>query len=502
METKICFNLTRLGESHVKSGKPCQDYSLSWQSDDGVAVAIVCDGHGGSTYVRSDIGSKLAAEIALKNIQSFIKSPEFSLLIGIKGAVTASPKSIRDVLLQTENVKKQNLSESQKEQLDQDLRYYTSVKALPEQEKMFRRLFGAIYVQWIDAITAYTNENPFNDEELNALGGKKLVKAYGSTLMAFVVTSSCWFAFHIGDGKIEVCNANMEWSEPVPWDCNCFLNMTTSLCNTDPVPMFRYAFNGLGDFPTAVFLGSDGIDDTWGSTENLQNFYAETMMIMDDIGVEKAIEELGDYLPVMSKKGSQDDMSIAGIIDKDSLSGAVDVFKVRKRLKSLFLERNQREKELLELKKNISEKEADNAVLVKGIEKTAEELKEFIKLITKKKTEKEFQLSVKRDEYNKRESDLNDLKKDYADKTVAFNQWKEENRGEVESLKLRIAELKEKNDNLQQKNTSESAYSIGGIITDEIPLTTSLDSPTIAIETVGFEIEEPTEDKERESTSI
>ena len=66
----------------MKSGKPCQDHSLSWESDDKtVQVAIVCDGHGGDTYVRSDVGSKLAAEIALRNIRSFIDTVSPAMFI-------------------------------------------------------------------------------------------------------------------------------------------------------------------------------------------------------------------------------------------------------------------------------------------------------------------------------------------------------------------------------------------------------------------------------------
>lgn len=69
----ITFDVTCMGASHVKNNKPCQDYSLSWHSDDNrVQVAIVCDGHGGDTYVRSDRGSRLAAEIALRNIRNAV----------------------------------------------------------------------------------------------------------------------------------------------------------------------------------------------------------------------------------------------------------------------------------------------------------------------------------------------------------------------------------------------------------------------------------------------
>lgn len=499
MGDHICFNLTRLGESHVKSGKPCQDYSLSWQSEDGVSVAIVCDGHGGSTYVRSDVGSRLAAEIALKNIQTFIATPDFARLKGRKGAVTAIPKNVNDALFPNQNQRRQNLNENQKEQLEQDLRYYSAVKQLPVEEKMFRQLFGAIYVQWIDAITTYTADNPFNDEELRALDGKKLVKAYGSTLMAFVVTPQCWFSFHIGDGKIEACNANMEWSEPVPWDCNCFLNMTTSLCNTDPVPMFRYAFSGLGDFPTAVFLGSDGIDDTWGSTENLQNFYAETLAIIADIGPEKAIEELGNYLPEMSRRGSRDDMSIAAIIDPVSLQGAIEVFQLRRKLRTLFLERNQREKELVELKNTIQAKEKEIESLLKEIEKESSLLKEFIASFKKQQTEKELQLSAKRDDLNVKHCTLDSINKDFSDKTAAFNDWKEANRGEVESLKSRIAEIKEKNERSLKEDLEVAVLPIDEKDTDGITLN-ACDESKIQLE--DSEVPDTADATEEEDTTF
>ena len=44
------FNTSILGASHVKDNKPCQDYSVAWQSEeDGAVVLIVCDGHGSDT---------------------------------------------------------------------------------------------------------------------------------------------------------------------------------------------------------------------------------------------------------------------------------------------------------------------------------------------------------------------------------------------------------------------------------------------------------------------
>ena len=40
------FNLSVQGASHIKRNKECQDSSISY-SDEKIAIAIVCDGHGG-----------------------------------------------------------------------------------------------------------------------------------------------------------------------------------------------------------------------------------------------------------------------------------------------------------------------------------------------------------------------------------------------------------------------------------------------------------------------
>ena len=67
------FNLSVQGASHIKKNKECQDASESY-FDENVAVAIVCDGHGGNDYIRSATGSKYAATVALNNIKNFLES--------------------------------------------------------------------------------------------------------------------------------------------------------------------------------------------------------------------------------------------------------------------------------------------------------------------------------------------------------------------------------------------------------------------------------------------
>ena len=60
---------SRCGSSHRRRGVPCQDFSLSasLRSADGLSVGLmaVADGHGGSRYWLSNVGSRLACELAI-----------------------------------------------------------------------------------------------------------------------------------------------------------------------------------------------------------------------------------------------------------------------------------------------------------------------------------------------------------------------------------------------------------------------------------------------------
>lgn len=354
----ISFDVTRMGASHIKSGKPCQDYSLSWDSQDdrNIQVAIVCDGHGGDTYVRSDRGAKLAAQIALANIQALVEYISPLLFLDNAGAVTARPEYEDDIFpcphIRTRNVATDygdDEEDSRRQQAEQNRQFYKAVESIREQDQVMQRLFASIYTQWMVAIEEDAQNDPFTDWEKIQLNGSRIAKAYGTTLMAFVRTPLYWFAFHIGDGKMLCCDADFQWREPVPWDCNCFLNITTSLCLREPLHCFRYAFSGKGDFPIAVIMGSDGLDDSWITMDNLKNFYSQVLCIFNDLQKEKAIEQLSEYLPRLSEKGSHDDMSMAGIIDMDAIVLGAAVYKKRKELNALMKEKKTQEENIAKL---------------------------------------------------------------------------------------------------------------------------------------------------------
>jgi serine/threonine protein phosphatase PrpC len=453
----IVFNATKRGASHVKKGTVCQDYSLCYNSPDGsMQVAIVCDGHGGDTYVRSDVGSRLAAEIALANIQNFVASTPASLFLGKKGAVTSHPKDEEAAQIAPEKTLAE-MTEVERQRYEQDQQFLQQVADLREQDQQLTLLFGRIYIQWLQAIEQHANEHPFNDHEQTLLGsiyqkwmqdqqngisgmGTRIVKAYGSTLMAFIRTPLYWLAFHIGDGKLMACDAALQWFEPVPWDCRCFLNVTTSLCDSSPIGEFRYAFNGMGDFPVAVILGSDGLDDSWGNFERLANFYSQTLGIFLELGKEKAVSDLEDYLPKLSAKASQDDMSMAGIIDLNLLAPGIEAYRKERELRELSGERQKRAAELEKVKLKVKEQEEKVAKLNEEKEKAEKEKWNILNLLKKQ--------DISIEEMEKQLTEATSLR-DQAQKSLnmeneAFNTWVAEKQQVYMTIKAEVDDIKKK----------------------------------------------------------
>lgn len=268
------FNLSVQGASHIKKNKECQDASKSY-CDEKMAIAIVCDGHGGDDYMRSAVGSTCACNAAERNIKSFLESVN-------------------------------------KEQ------FFSNT------EKRLKDLEASIINVWNQLIYAHYDQNPFTEAELSGISEKakkkytqdgRIESAYGTTLIAVAMTKDYWFGIHIGDGKCVAINPEGKFVQPIPWDKKCFLNATTSICDSDALTSFRHFYNE--KLPVAVFVGSDGIDDCFSNNEQLHNLYKTILYSFGTEEFDDAISGLKDYLPRLSAKGSGDDVSIAAMLDFD-----------------------------------------------------------------------------------------------------------------------------------------------------------------------------------------
>ena len=333
------------GESHKSSNKPCQDCAYA-ESTSTWSLAIVCDGHGGERYFRSQYGAQIATEITRKAICEFVQNMADSTWSRSEG------KAVFDGAPFTA---------------------YSAATATDEQmespaHQSLMWLFSSIISQWNAKIAEHAKATDLTDWEMNHVDEKyrnefllnrekddtTFEKTYGCTLMAYVQTPDYWFSFHVGDGKcvsMRVIEERLVCEQPIPWDDRCFLNKTTSLCDSNALEEFRYCYQGDGNFPLAMFLGSDGMDDSYGDGYNLYNFYIQLYKMIIRKGVEKAHKELKKYLPVISRMGSKDDMSVAGIFD----DSCADTFFLLTQYQRSELEsaRHQVEDQMQELQKKI-----------------------------------------------------------------------------------------------------------------------------------------------------
>lgn len=232
-------------------------------------MCLVSDGHGDKRCYKSDLGAWLAIEVARWALNDFV-------------AHTQLP----------DNCQQQEI------------------------EARMKQLFSAIVVEWQRGI-AY--DLGIEAAELT----REQLHVYGCTLMGYLQTNNYWFAFQIGDGKLlvrqSVCRKTEKvgeplWSQPVPWDDECISNITTSMCSSHTVERFRYHFSQ-GDKPSAVFAGSDGLDDTFGDGAGLERFYSHVLDSIVTDGLKTVVRQMPRVLKHYSEVGSHDDMSVAMVLN-------------------------------------------------------------------------------------------------------------------------------------------------------------------------------------------
>ena len=294
------FNTTVQGASHKQNGIVCQDASIS-----GIAgkagYAVVCDGHGGESYVRSNIGAEIGTETAKRLIVSFVQN--------INGE-----------------------------------RFFA------DPEKAIGILEEHFLENWRKKVNEHWKNNPFAKEELAGVSrkirkkyseGTDIESAYGTTVIMAVMTEEYWFAVQVGDGKCIKIDSDGTCTEPVPNDPRCFQNITTSLCDPEPMTNFRscYSFenaenyeeksdeNGIVHFraygkelPSAIIISTDGVGNSFETSEKLCEFYKGMLCYMSTLESQQAMGRLEKYMNEISENGSQDDMSVAGIFNDEIIS--------------------------------------------------------------------------------------------------------------------------------------------------------------------------------------
>jgi hypothetical protein len=312
------FSATETGYNHIKAepSKVCEDAS-GFYDDDQLHICVVADGHGSDNYPRTDRGSQFAVDVAIEQIKAFVGK------------------------IYNPNSENPEISEKESNELIDKL-LHTKIN----ETHLLQYLSRNILMKWREFVEKDVEENPFQESEMANVSEKykkrympediserRAEKAYGCTLIAYVVAEKFSFGMQIGDGKCVVIDQNGSISEPIPWDENCQMNVTTSICDSDASDEFRFFVTE--EKPSAVFCGSDGIDDSYAKVEEMYALYRSILKIFVEHGVEVGKSEIKEYLPVLTKRGSGDDVSIALIMDIQRVTELTPVFTVQTELFNL-----------------------------------------------------------------------------------------------------------------------------------------------------------------------
>lgn len=322
MKDFYSFACTHLGFSHLSSKKPCQDFSLHLDEENWSA-AIVSDGHGSANFTRSDRGSRFACEAARDAVGEFLREVDPEDL--------RNPASRDGVVLQ---------------------------------------LCKNILLRWNNRVDEDAAREPFTPEEVEKvadkykaryLSGSAVEHAYGATLIIAIVTRDFFLAIRNGDGQCVAVDGDGVFSTPIPWNDNCEFNVTTSLCDHEAIDNFRYCYSE--QLPAAVFVGSDGVDDSYTSVEELFHLYRSLCLKALDEGADTIGEYVAMLLPEITKRGSTDDVSISGLINVQTLDTARTAMEIARELRQMQLEeqKRQQQRRILERDIKVAEKKRKKA---------------------------------------------------------------------------------------------------------------------------------------------
>lgn len=273
------------GATHIRNGKPNQDSIKCRISERGeYGIMAVADGHGSGKCFRSDLGSKLAVDTAIELLEKIVQQS--------KGA---NHSFIKDLI---ESKLPGTLVSQWKKRVDEDYR---------------TRGFSDLS-RGKDSLSF---EAGFAESEI---APAEIHVAYGTTLLASVVTSRYIAGIQIGDGEILVVSEDGSVERPIPKDERLFANETTSLCSEHAIADFRFFFERLsGITPALLLLTTDGYANSFKDEAGFLKVGTDILNMIKVEGPKYVEENLENWLDEASKRGSGDDITL-GILYRQEIT--------------------------------------------------------------------------------------------------------------------------------------------------------------------------------------
>lgn len=275
------FSFSVIGASHETSGLVCQDYS-SFEVNEYYSVAAIADGHGSKKYFRSHLGSQFAVEAAFETIRHFYENPEH-----FEQNFPANHKLI------LKNMKKQ------------------------------------IIANWNKRVQDHLSQNPvrlaetqkFTKDEFKEIPKESY---YGTTLIVAVCGRGFQFGLQIGDGSLVAIFDDGVPVMPMIYDESAPANMTASMCNSNAVAMFN-SFYVENKKMLAMFASSDGLYTSFSNEDDFLEYHLIISSQLDNL--DAFSQTVKKNLTKRSHFGTEDDISLACICDREQLNDHVGLLK-------------------------------------------------------------------------------------------------------------------------------------------------------------------------------
>jgi serine/threonine protein phosphatase PrpC len=265
------------GASHEKSGQGNQDAvrSKNPRRGDEMLLLAIADGHGSMRSFRSDRGSALAAECALRELSKFVRrlGPDAPLSRVRNQAKTRWPK---DLIAAWKAAVRAELAKNPFSFLD--------FAAFPEKPPTLK---------------------PGEDLPITAY------LAYGATLVAVALTPRYIIYSQLGDGDILKVYDNGRVSRPLPRQHEFMSNQTVSLCSYRAHDEFQIKVEAMrGAVPTLIMLSTDGYANCFGDDDAFFRVGADFLEYLREEGPSFVKDKLEDWLRQSSRDGSGDDITV------------------------------------------------------------------------------------------------------------------------------------------------------------------------------------------------
>ncbi|HOO07525.1 MAG TPA: PP2C family serine/threonine-protein phosphatase [Ruminococcus sp.] len=275
------FSHSVKGASHEKTGLVCQDSSAYKVCDD-YAVCVVADGHGSKKHFRSNMGSKFAVEATISTIDRFYADKA--------GFEESFPKDHKRI-----------------------------IKSIQKQ----------IIADWNTLVEEHLKNNPvtkeekskFTDEEFEAIPPESY---YGTTLIVGVAGKNFTFGVQIGDGTLVALFDDGKAVMPMEYNEAAPANVTASMCNSNAASMFS-AFYRDGQKLIAMYTSTDGLYTSFGSEFDFLDYHTIITDQLSDIDNFKKV--IINNLTKRAHFGTEDDISLSCVYDKDLLGDRSDVIR-------------------------------------------------------------------------------------------------------------------------------------------------------------------------------